>query len=61
MKNNFQGKKNQDIPEMTDDVITMVSRRYIELYEKLIGKKFFINKNDNVNDRIRKNLNEFIF
>ena len=61
MKNNFQGKKNQDIPEMTDDVITMVSKRYIELYEKLIGKKFFINKNDNVNDRIRKNLIEFIF
>ena len=39
MQNSFHGKNNQIIPEMTDDVVEMVSGRYIELYEKLIGKK----------------------
>ena len=40
MQNGFQGKSNQVIPEMTEDVVEMVSGRYIELYEKLIGKSF---------------------
>ena len=60
MQNGFQGKNNQMIPEMTDDVVEMVSRRYIELYEKLIGKKFTINSSDNIVERINKNLKEFI-
>ena len=60
MQNGFQGKNNQMIPEMTDDVGEMVSRRYIELYEKLIGKKFAINSSDNIVERINKNLKEFI-
>lgn len=60
MQNGFQGKNNQMIPEMTDDVVEMVSRRYIELYEKLIGKKFAINSSDNIVERINKNLKEFI-
>jgi phosphoribosylaminoimidazole-succinocarboxamide synthase len=42
MQNGFQGKNKQVIPKMTENVIDMVSRRYIELYEKLIGKKFVI-------------------
>ena len=60
MQNGFQGKNNQMIPEMTDDVVEMVSRRYIELYEKLIGKKFTINSSDNIVERINKNLKEYI-
>ena len=60
MQNGFQGKNNQMIPEMTDDVVEMVSRRYIELYEKLIGKNFAINSSDNIVERINKNLKEFI-
>ena len=60
MQNGFQGKNNQMIPEMTDDVVEMVSRRYIELYEKLIGKKFAINSSDNIVERINKNLKELI-
>ena len=60
MQNGFQGKSNQVIPEMTDDVVEMVSGRYIELYEKLIGKKFSINSSDNIVERINKNLKGFI-
>ena len=60
MQNGFQGKSNQVIPEMTEDVVEMVSGRYIELYEKLIGKKFSINSSDNIVERINKNLKDFI-
>ena len=37
MKNNFRGLEGQKIPKINDDVVEMVSNRYIELYEKLIG------------------------
>ena len=60
MQNGFQGKNKQVIPKMTENVIDMVSRRYIELYEKLIGKKFVISSSCNIVKRINKNLKDFI-
>jgi phosphoribosylaminoimidazole-succinocarboxamide synthase len=38
--NNFMGKEGQIVPVMTDDWIDTISKRYIDLYEKVIGKKF---------------------
>ncbi|HUM65767.1 MAG TPA: phosphoribosylaminoimidazolesuccinocarboxamide synthase, partial [Chitinophagaceae bacterium] len=38
--NNFMGKQGQTVPEMTDEWVNTISQRYIELYEKVIGKKF---------------------
>ena len=38
--NGFQGKEGQQIPEMNEDWTTEISERYIELYEKVTGKKF---------------------
>lgn len=38
--NNFMGKTGQSVPEMTDEWISTISGRYIELYEKIIGKPF---------------------
>ena len=38
--NNFMGKEGQTVPEMSDEWIQIISNRYIELYEKLIGEKF---------------------
>jgi phosphoribosylaminoimidazole-succinocarboxamide synthase len=38
--NDFMGKENQIVPEMTEEWIQTISKRYIELYEILIGKKF---------------------
>lgn len=38
--NNFMGKEGQIVPEMNDEWVTVISNRYIELYEKVIGKKF---------------------
>jgi phosphoribosylaminoimidazole-succinocarboxamide synthase len=38
--NNFMGKEGQTVPEMTSDWVEIISRRYIELYEHLIGESF---------------------
>ena len=38
--NNFMGKEGQTVPVMTDEWVQTISQRYIELYEKVIGKKF---------------------
>lgn len=38
--NNFMGKEGQTVPEMSDDWIETISKRYIELYEQLIGEPF---------------------
>jgi len=38
--NNFMGKEGQTVPEMSDEWIQTISKRYIELYEQLLGEKF---------------------
>jgi len=38
--NNFMGKEGQTVPEMSDEWIDTISKRYIELYEKVIGAAF---------------------
>ncbi|OQP57019.1 phosphoribosylaminoimidazolesuccinocarboxamide synthase [Niastella vici] len=38
--NNFMGKEGQTVPEMSDEWINTISKRYIELYEKVIGSSF---------------------
>jgi phosphoribosylaminoimidazole-succinocarboxamide synthase len=38
--NNFMGKEGQTVPEMQDDWVQTISKRYIELFEKVTGNKF---------------------
>jgi phosphoribosylaminoimidazole-succinocarboxamide synthase len=40
IENNFMGKEGQTVPAMSDEWVEVISKRYIELYEKVIGKKF---------------------
>ena len=40
IENNFMGKENQTVPFMNDEWVATISKRYIELYEKVIGEKF---------------------
>lgn len=40
MENGFQGQEGQQVPEMTDEFISSVSDRYIELFEKITGDRF---------------------
>jgi phosphoribosylaminoimidazole-succinocarboxamide synthase len=58
--NGFQGKEGQLIPEMTDAYIATVSDRYIELYEKIIGKPFVKADIQNLEQRIVANVNLFL-
>jgi len=60
IENGFQGKEGQEIPEMTDTFVEMVSNRYIELYELVIGKKFEKASTENLLDRIEQNVIRFI-
>ncbi|MBP6687345.1 MAG: phosphoribosylaminoimidazolesuccinocarboxamide synthase [Lacibacter sp.] len=40
IENNFMGKEGQTVPAMSDEWINTISKRYIELYEKVIGQAF---------------------
>ncbi|HUQ66928.1 MAG TPA: phosphoribosylaminoimidazolesuccinocarboxamide synthase, partial [Flavitalea sp.] len=56
--NNFMGKEGQTVPEMSDEWINTISKRYIELYEKVIGKKFVPEplQEDEITKRINQSL-----
>ncbi|MGL4583633.1 MAG: phosphoribosylaminoimidazolesuccinocarboxamide synthase [Flavobacterium sp.] len=60
ISNGFQGKEGQVIPEMTDEYITSVSDRYIELYENIIGEPFVKADVSNINERIENNILAFL-
>ena len=40
IENGFMGKEGQTVPTMNDEWIDTISKRYIELYEKVIGAPF---------------------
>ena len=40
MANGFQGRAGQKVPEMTPEVVSGITDRYIELYEHITGEKF---------------------
>ena len=60
MENGFQGKEGQQVPEMTDDFINLVSERYIELYENITGQKFERADVSNVPARVENNIKKFL-
>ena len=57
MANGFQGQEGQQVPEMTPEIVNSISERYIELYEKVTGKKFEkADESDDILKRIEKNI-----
>lgn len=58
--NGFQGKEGQAIPHMSDDFVKTISDRYIELYEQITGEKFVKYDQENILERIEKNVLTFI-
>jgi len=54
IRNGFQGKEGQRIPEMTEEVIRDISNRYIELYENIMGKAFEKYEGENTIEQIQK-------
>lgn len=60
--NNFMGKEGQTVPDMTDEWVNTISRRYIELYERVTGEKFEpsdLSEEETVN-RIKVGIEELI-
>ena len=61
IEHNFMNEPGQVMPEITDEYAESVSERYIELYEHITGESF--NKaaiEDNIADRIEKNVGEWL-
>jgi phosphoribosylaminoimidazole-succinocarboxamide synthase len=60
MDNNFQGRAGEEIPEMTEEFVTEVSERYIELYESITGDKFVKSDISAIPARIEAAVTEFL-
>lgn len=60
MENGFQGKEGQKIPELTPEVVTSISERYIELYEKITGKAFKKADVISIKTRIMNNIKAYL-
>lgn len=60
IQNHFQGLEGQQVPEMDDAIVNMVSERYIELYEKITGRKFEKSETGNILKRVETNISEYL-
>ncbi len=60
ISNGFQGLEGQTVPEMSDDYITLVSERYIELYENITGESFVKAELSNIQNRIERNILKYL-
>jgi len=60
MDNGFQGKDGQQVPEMTPEIVTGISERYIELFENITGESFIKADIANVNARIERNITQYL-
>ena len=52
----FQGKEGQELPTISDKKAQVISKRYIELYEQLLGKKFVKNEPPTLLQDIRESI-----
>lgn len=60
IENNFQGLEGQTMPVMPDEFVNTVTERYIELYEKITGEKFYRAETDRISTRVEANIMDFI-
>ena len=56
IENGFQGKENQEVPLMSDEIVNSISKRYIELYENITGEDFIKRKTENMMKDIESNI-----
>lgn len=60
MEQGFQGQAGSKVPDMPDSFVTEVSERYIELFESITGERFIRADIRNVEERIRKNVTDYL-
>ena len=56
IKNGFQGREGEVVPEMTEAYCQSVTDRYVELYEIVTGRKFVAEPTDDLAGRIERNV-----
>ena len=60
IKNNFQGKENQNLPEITGEIVNDVSNRYIELFNLITGNTFKPRKSNNILKDLENNIIDYL-
>ena len=60
INNDFQGKQDQKLPEITDKIIDHVSKRYIELFNLITGNPFKPRVSNNILKEIEANIIQFL-
>ena len=45
---------------MTEEIVTSISERYIELYEHITGEKFIKEDTSSIAERIEKNVTNYL-
>ena len=56
IEHNFMNQPGQQMPEMSDEFVNSVSDRYIELYEHIVGEPFVKASDEDIAQRIEKNV-----
>ena len=60
MANGFQGQEGQQGPDMTPEIVSGITDRYVELYEQITGEKFCKAEADDVLNRIEQNVTKWL-
>ncbi len=60
IENGFQGLEGQKVPTMSDEFVTSVSERYIELYEHITGETFIKADTSKIESRIESNVMNYL-
>lgn len=60
MDNGFQGREGEQVPEMTNQLVSLISERYIELYERITGSEFIKSPADDLQGRIEANIKNLL-
>jgi phosphoribosylaminoimidazole-succinocarboxamide synthase len=60
ISNNFQGKENQNLPEITDEIINDVSARYTELFSVITGNNLITRNSKNILNDLERNIINYL-
>jgi phosphoribosylaminoimidazole-succinocarboxamide synthase len=60
IENGFQGLEGQQLPEMGEERIELISQRYIELYEHIVGHPFEKGNLNDIENRIQTNVTRYL-
>jgi phosphoribosylaminoimidazole-succinocarboxamide synthase len=60
IENGFQGKEGQQVPEMTEEIVRSISKRYQELYKQMTGEALAPVNYDTLAERIERSIVNYI-